>query len=96
MNADNGLATLRLFGPLRAAVGKSEVQVSCAGCSARDALVRFAEGQGDAVRPFIFDECGNQRLSLILLLNGEPIQDQQSARVESGDVLSLLFPLAGG
>ncbi len=96
MNCDSSMIALRLFGPLRDAVGQPEISLPCAGATVRDVLVRFAEERGDAVRPFIFDGQGNQWRSLILLLNGEPVRDSQSTRVKQGDVISLLLPLAGG
>ncbi len=95
-DSDNALITLRLFGPLRDAVGQAQICLPCAGATVKEVMVRFAEERGDAVRPFIFDGEGNLWRSLILLLNGEPIGDSQSTRVKAGDVLSLLLPLAGG
>jgi molybdopterin converting factor small subunit len=96
MSDNDALVFLRLFGALRDAVGHKEVQVPCAGGSVSEVLLCFAEQHGDPVRSFIFDGEGKPRRSMILLLNGDPIGDSQTARVEEGDVVSLLLPLAGG
>lgn len=96
MSNDRAAVTVRLFGPLRAAVGRSEVEVRGAGRSLGDTLARFTEEHGDAVRAFIFDEQGNQRLSVILLLNGEPVREIDQVRVKAGDEIGVLLPLAGG
>ncbi len=96
MSSDTALATLRLFGPLRDAIGQAEVRLPCTGVTVKKTLVRFAEERGDPVRSFILDGQGNQWRSLIVLLNGEPIEDSQETHVKEDDVISLLLPLAGG
>jgi len=88
--------TLRLFGPLRTSIGQREVRLSCVDGTIMDALSAFVAEQGEAARPFVFDEQGNQRRSVILLLNGEPVADARTARLRPGDMLDLLLPLAGG
>jgi molybdopterin converting factor small subunit len=93
---DEAMIALRLFGPLRDAVGQAEICLPYAGATVKEALVRFAEERGDAVRPFIFDGQGDLWRSVILLLNGEPIGDSTETQVKVGDVISLLLPLAGG
>ncbi|MDH4180227.1 MAG: MoaD/ThiS family protein [Armatimonadota bacterium] len=96
VSSDEALITLRLFGPLRDAVGQAEICLPCAGATVKEALVRFAEERGDAVRPFILDGQGDLWRSVILLLNGEPVGDSAETRLKAGDVISLLLPLAGG
>jgi molybdopterin converting factor small subunit len=93
---DKTTITLRLFGPLRSVTGKREVQLPCAGSTVREALKHFATAGGNAVERFIYDGQGNKHRSIILLLNEEPISDGQDARLQAGDVISLLLPLAGG
>ncbi|NIO76580.1 MAG: hypothetical protein GTN69_12025 [Armatimonadetes bacterium] len=96
MSVDAPLVTLRFFGALRDTIGQKEVCLPCAGGTVKEILLRFVEEHGDAVRHFIFDEQGNQWRSLLLLLNDEPIEDNQETHVKAGDVISLLLPLAGG
>jgi len=87
--------TLRLFGPLRQAVGQTEVQLECAGGTGTDALVSLAEERPD-VRRFILDGEGDIWRGLILLLNDEPVTDGRATHVRAGDVITILLPLAGG
>ncbi len=96
MSSGSAAVTLRLFGPLRNAVGQREVQLPCAGGTIGETLLRLADEWGDCVRPFIFDKQGNQVRSLILLLNDEPVGDSKATVVHAGDVVSVLLPLAGG
>ena len=96
MSPDTAMVTLRLFGPLRNAVGHEEVQLPCVGASVKETLVRLAEEWGDTVRAFIFDRQGNQVRSLILMQNDEPVEDSKATVVGAGDVVSVLLPLAGG
>ncbi|MFB3883385.1 MAG: MoaD/ThiS family protein [Armatimonadota bacterium] len=96
MSSGSAAVTLRLFGPLRNAVGQREVQLPCAGATVTETLARLAKEWGDSVRPFIFDRQGNQMRSLILLVNDEPVEDSKLTVVHGGDVVSVLLPLAGG
>jgi len=96
MSDNSGAVTLRLFGPLRDAVGRREVSIACGECTVMTALTQFADDSSEMVRQLVFDGQGNQRRSLILLVNDEPVQDSRETRVRAGDVISLLLPLAGG
>lgn len=98
MSSECAEVTVRLFGPLRDAVGRREVRLPHPGGTVKDALARLADCGGDSVRQFILDRDGNVRRSLIVLLNDAPLRAGESdhARLEQGDVLSLLLPLAGG
>ena len=95
MSDDGTHVTLRLFGGLREAVGQPEVSLKCVGETVTDTLARFAE-ERENVRRFIFDGEGNPWPSLILMLNDEPVKDGRTTRVEAGDVVTILLPLAGG
>jgi molybdopterin converting factor small subunit len=92
----NGDVTLRLFGPLRTAVGSSHLKLRCAGTTLTEALTRFAQRHTDAARQFIFDERGNRRPSMILLVNGDTVADTDAVRLQEGDEIAILLPLAGG
>lgn len=88
--------TVRVFGALRQAIGRSEMQLPCAGASVRDVLIRLiAESAGEA-GSYIFDKQGNLWRSLMLLVNDEPVEDAFRQRTNAGDVICLLLPLAGG
>jgi len=95
MSANGDLVEVRVFGPLREIVGRKSVSLPYAGMTVKHALARFAEDQGDRVRPMLLDSQGNRRRSLILLLNDQTV-DEDTRHLRSGDVISVLLPLAGG
>lgn len=88
--------TLRLFGPLRNALGCKEIGLSWAEGTVREALLSFVERSGASARHLLFDRGGNLWKSLIVLVNDEPVTDLQTTRVRAGDTISVLLPLAGG
>ena len=95
MSTNGNLVEMRLFGPLRAVVGQKSLSLPYAGMMIDDALERFADEQGEAVRPMLFDSRGNRLRSIILLVNDRTV-DYDGQRLCSGDVVSVLLPLAGG
>ncbi len=94
--SSNSMISLRLFGALRDAAGKKEVELPCAGSTVKEALAQFVAESGGDVGRFIFDDRGNQWRSLMLLLNDDPVEDAEQTVLNAGDVVSLLLPLAGG
>ena len=95
MSTNGNLVEMRLFGPLRTVVGQKSISLPYAGMMIDDALERFAKDQGEAVRPMLFDSDGNRLRSIILLLNDHTV-DYDGQHLRSGDVISVLLPLAGG
>jgi molybdopterin converting factor small subunit len=95
-NGNGGTITLRLYGALRQAAGGREVQVAVGEATLGDVLHRFAADHSPQANAMLFDREGNLWRSLILLLNEEPADDGQQTRVQAGDVVSVLLPLAGG
>lgn len=96
MSSDPEMVTLRLFAALRDAVGEREVHLPCAGATVQEMLEQFVDTCAQDVRSFVFDKQGKQWPSLLILINEEPPADRQATRVQPGDVISLLLPLAGG
>ena len=96
MSTEPRNVTLRLFGPLRTALGCKEIGLAWAEGTVREALLSFVEEHGASARPFLFDSHGNLWKSLIVLVNDEPVADLQTSRVRAGDTISVLLPLAGG
>ena len=96
MSSDLGKVTLRLFAALRDAVGEREVHLPCAGATLEEVLNQFVDTSPHDVRRFVFNKQGEQWPSLLLLVNDEPVEDRRETRVQPGDVISLLLPLAGG
>jgi molybdopterin converting factor small subunit len=96
VSTNGDLVEVRLFGPLRQVVGEKSVSLPCAGMTIAEALRRFADDRGESVRPMLFDSQGNRLRSLILLLNNQTVEDCDTSQLRSGDVISILLPLAGG
>jgi len=95
MSTNGNHVEIRLFGPLRATIGEKSLSLPYAGMMIDDALERFADEQGEAVRPMLFDSQGNRLRSIILLLNDHTV-DPDGERLRGGDVVTVLLPLAGG
>lgn len=94
---DNGnRMTVRLYGPLRHAAGGRDVQLEAGATTVKDALAQLAACKGPRVAEMIFDQRGAVWPSLILLVNDEPADLREASAVASGDVISVLMPLAGG
>lgn len=96
MTAEPTSITLRLFGPVRNALGCKDVTLAWTEGMVTEALFRFVEEHGAPTRPFLFDSQGDLWKSLIVLVNDEPVADPQTTRVRAGDTISILLPLAGG
>lgn len=96
MESGNGAVTLRLYGALRQAAGDRDVRLTAGAKTVGDALAQFAALKGRRVAELIFDRTGKVWGSLILLVNDEPADLGEASPVSSGDVISILMPLAGG
>jgi len=96
MTDDGNHVTVRLYGPLRQAAGGRDVQLEAGATTVKDALAQLAACKGSRVADMIFDQQGAVWPSLILLVNDEPADLREASSVASGDVISILMPLAGG
>lgn len=95
MSGNGGTITLRLYGALRHAVGSREVQLPGGEATVKETLRSLTQHHQRAAA-LLFDGQGNVWDSLILLLNEEPAAEGPATPVRSGDVVSVLMPLAGG
>ena len=95
MSTKDGTVTLRLYGALRQAAGGREVELETPGGTVQELLQRFA-ARAPRAYEMLFDREGHLWRSLVLLLNEEPAPERQDTRVQPGDVVSVLVPLAGG
>jgi len=86
---------LRLFSSLREIAGTREVEVEGEELSISQALTKFAD-RFEKAKEVLFDKDGKLFPSVLLLVNGESVDDGPGARVKSGDVVSVLLPTAGG
>jgi len=96
VSSNDDLVKVRVFGPLREVVGEKSVSVPYAGMTVAEALARFADEHGAAVRRMLFDSQGHRLRSLILLLNNQTVDESDTNRLQGGDVIMVLLPLAGG
>ena len=96
MRKENVPQDVGLAGPLREVVGEKSVSMPYAGMTVAEALARFANEQGAAVRPMLFDSEGHRLRSLILLLNNQTVDESDKSKLQGGDVITVLLPLAGG
>ncbi len=96
MSAHGSTITLRLYGALRQAAGSREVQLDLREATLGEVLHSFTKDHAPQASEMLFDREGNLWRSLILLLNEEPAGSGSQTRVQAGDVVSILLPLAGG
>jgi MoaD family protein len=90
------MITLRLFASLRDAVGQKEVKIDRAEATLQQVLEDLAASHDPRVRDIVFDQNGEIWQSVMLLVNGQPIERDPAAPLKSGDTLSILLPTAGG
>ncbi len=90
------MVTVRVFGALRQAIGRSEVQLPYADETVRGTLLRLTADSDAEISGYIFDKQGNVWRSLMLLVNDEPVEDALQQATRPGDVICLLLPVAGG
>jgi sulfur-carrier protein len=91
--------TVQYSGQLRSVAGCAEEVFSAdAGCSLHQLLERVAAQRDGVARPHLFSESGGLRRSLLLVVNGRvvPAADAAQTTVQSGDIVSLMPPIAGG
>ena len=92
----SAMVKLRLFSALREIAGAKEVEVEGDGLSIKETLQRFAKQYGDRAQGALFDKQGELLPSVLLLVNGEAVEQGGATRVKSGDMVAVLLPTAGG
>jgi len=90
------MITIRLFAGLRDIVGKKDVQVEKSDIALGELLDEFAKQEGDKVKEYLFDDEGKVLRSVMLLINNEPPKNALDTTVNSGQIVSVLLPTAGG
>lgn len=96
MTEHNGAVTIRLHGALRYEVGSPNVTLPGDIGTVGAALRQLASGHGARAHDMLFDGAGEVWRSVILLVNEEPTSLGIETPVQSGDVVTVLLPLAGG
>jgi len=87
---------LRLFSALREIAGAKEVEMEGDGRSIKEALETFAATYGEKARATLFDGQGELLASVLLLVNGEAVENGGATTISSGDTVQVLLPTAGG
>ena len=59
-------------------------------------LLKLADSYDKSFRHIMFDESGNLRPSMIILVNGSTIKTNKPPELHDGDEIALLTPIAGG
>ena len=90
------MITLRLFASLRDLAGQKEVNIEKENATLKELLDDFAGKYGEKAHDVLFDQDGNIWQSVMLLINGQPVDREPGVPVKSGDVVSILLPTAGG
>lgn len=84
---------------LRSAIGCAEEQVELPdGCSLADLLVHLAGELRREAAPFVLTASGQLQPSLLVAVNNGAVAAHEAARVriQPGDVVLLMPPIAGG
>ena len=58
--------------------------------------MKLADSYGKTFRHIVFDDSGDVRLSMIILVNGSTIKTNKPPELHDGDEIALLTPIAGG
>ena len=85
---------VQLSGQLVVFAGQSVV--SCEPADSVSALMQALVEQVPALREALFDEQGVWRVTTLVALNGQQVQDLDGAAVPDGAQGLLLMPMAGG
>jgi molybdopterin converting factor small subunit len=89
--------TVSYGGQLAHAIGRKREKVECKGPIELPALLAdLAVRHGDAIRPFLFDEGGSIRKSLLVALNDSSVNLSLPPTLNEGDEVTLLPPISGG
>jgi len=91
--------TVKFFTTLREIVGKKEEQIEFSSPVTVEALLKqLSKIYGKEFVDYVFDELGNVRGHLQILVNGKSITTMQGSKTKmnSGDQIAILPPVGGG
>ena len=91
--------TIKFFTTLREIVGKKEEQIEFSRPITVEAFLRqLSETYGKDFVDYVFDELGNVRGHLQILINGKSITTLQGfkTKLSNGDQIAILPPVGGG
>lgn len=90
--------TVRTIGPFSDRMGFQQLNVKLTGHTVSDLLQQLCKERGDQFRNVVFDEKGNLRSYIKLLVNGRGLHLLQGLKtvLSEGDVVAIFPPVAGG
>ncbi len=89
---------VRFFTTLRELVGEREVEVEFAGDTVKELLKHLSEKYGRKFVEYVYDETGDVRKYLILLVNGRSITclERFETKLKDNNIIAILPPVGGG
>ena len=90
--------TVRTIGPFTERFGFQDLEIKLIGSTVSDLLQQLCEEQGSKFRNIVFDEKGNLRRYIKLLVNGRGVHVLQGLEtpLSEGDIIAIFPPVAGG
>ena len=91
--------TVKFFTTLREIAGKKEEKIELSHAATVDALLRvLSQKYGKEFNDYIYDNLGNVRGYLQILVNGKSITTLQGlkTKLKEGDQIAILPPVGGG
>lgn len=88
---------IKYFGQLREMAGvEEEAGEPSEGNDLKAVLEERARSHGDDFRRVIFNRGGRLRPSVMILVNGDPVDKARPPKLEDGDEITVLAAIAGG
>ena len=89
---------MRTIGPFTERFGFQELVIKLIGRTVSDLLQQLCEERGSQFRNIVFDEKGNLRRYIKLLVNGRGLHVLQGLEtpLSEGDIIAIFPPVAGG
>lgn len=89
---------LKYMGQLKQAADKDSEIIECSQDVGLIDVLVCADKQNDneTFNKILFDDKGNIRLSVMIMLNGKPISKTEEVAIADGDSITILSAIAGG
>jgi len=91
--------TVKFFTTLREITGKKEDEIQLSSIiTVKELLTRLSKKYGKQFVDYLYDERGNMRAYIQILINGRGIKDLQGleTKLKEGDVIAIFPPVGGG
>lgn len=89
--------TVKYWGQIKQSTGKTSEAIELAdGATVRDLVERLLDFYGEALRAHVVRAEGASRQSVLLAVGEEQVEWDAPRKLEDGDVVTFLPPIAGG